>query len=126
MVQYITTPSGDEMAILPRAEFERLIALAEDAADHHAAEDVMVRVRAGAEEVFPASVVNAILDGANPIKAVREHRGMTQRDLAAAVGINAVYLSQIERGARVGSLETLRALARALKVDMDMLTGSGE
>lgn len=126
MVQYITTPSGDEMAILPRAEFERLVALAEDAADHHAAEDVMARVRAGVEEVFPADVVNAILDGANPIKAIRENRGMTQRDLAAAAGINAVYLSQIERGARVGSLETLKALARALKVDMEMLTGSGE
>ncbi len=51
----------------------------------------------------------------------RKHRGMTQRDLAKAAGINAVYLSQIETGKRTGSTRTLAAIARALRVDIDDL-----
>ncbi len=46
---------------------------------------------------------------------------MTQRDLAKAAGINAVYLSQIETGKRSGSTRTLAAIARALGVDIDDL-----
>jgi DNA-binding XRE family transcriptional regulator len=123
MVQFITTPKGEEMALLPRVEYERLAALAEDVFDRRCAEEIMTEVKAGREEVFPAAMVNQLLDGVNPVKLFRQHRGITQRDLAASVGINPVYLSQIERGARAGSLETMKALAKALFVDLDMLTG---
>lgn len=124
-VQFITTPSGDQLAILPRAEYERLAAAAgdaaEDAEDIRMADEIRARVARGEEEVFPAEVVNAILDGVSPVKVLREHRMMKQKDLAAAAGINPVYLSQIERGERAGSLATLSALAKALNVDPAML-----
>ena len=51
----------------------------------------------------------------------RNYRGLTQNELAAAVGINAVYLSQIETGKRTGSAKTLAALAKALQVAVDDL-----
>lgn len=82
---------------------------------------ILERVKAGQEEVFPAAVVNAILDGASSVKVLREHRGLTQKQLAQAAGLNPVYLSQIERGERTGSLATLSALAKALNVDPAML-----
>jgi DNA-binding XRE family transcriptional regulator len=120
-VQIITTPGGEEMAVLPLAEFQKLLARAEMAETDEEAAAILERVKAGQEEVFPAEVVHAILDGANPVKVLREHRRMTQKDLAATAGINAVYLSQIERGERAGSLATLSALAKALNVDPAML-----
>ena len=40
---------------------------------------------------------------------------LTQNQLAAAVNINAVYLSQIETGKRTGSLKTLAAIASTIK-----------
>ncbi len=54
------------------------------------------------------------------LRAVRQV-GMTQKQLASSVGINALYLSQIERGRRTGSARTLSALAEALGVDVDDL-----
>jgi transcriptional regulator with XRE-family HTH domain len=55
------------------------------------------------------------------IKQVREERRMTQAELAAKVGIHAMYVSRIERGVQVPSLPLLEKLAKALKVDMKKL-----
>ena len=46
---------------------------------------------------------------------------MTQEQLATAARITGPYLSQIEPGKRVGTVVTLRAIARALSVSVDML-----
>jgi transcriptional regulator with XRE-family HTH domain len=60
--------------------------------------------------------------GKNPIRVFRNHRGMTQIELAAAININPVYLSQIETGRRNGSTKTLASIAKALNVSLDDLT----
>ena len=73
------------------------------------------------EEAFPRDVVERLLAGQNPVQVYRNHRGLTQQQLAETVGINPVYLSQIERGERSGSAKTLAAIARALQVDLDDL-----
>ena len=59
--------------------------------------------------------------GENAIRVYRDHRGMTQKQLAGAAGINPIYLSQIERGRRTGSTRTLAAIAGVLGVDLDDL-----
>ena len=68
------------------------------------------------QKSFSAGVVDQLLAGKNPIGEFRRHRGMRQRHLAEAVGINRVYLSQIERGERTGSTKTLAAIAKELRV----------
>jgi DNA-binding XRE family transcriptional regulator len=124
-VQFIVTPGGEEMAVIPRADYERMkSALAkagDDEADAREAAEILARVRAGKEEVFPAAVVRALVEGVDPIKVFREYRGLTQKELAAKAGINPVYLSQIERGKRTGSVETLKAIASVLGVEVDDL-----
>jgi DNA-binding XRE family transcriptional regulator len=72
-------------------------------------------------ETFPDSVVAAILDGTHPVKALREHRRMTQTELAKAAGTRPVYLSQIERGQRRAGRKLRAKLGRALRVDSDLL-----
>ena len=73
------------------------------------------------EEAFPIDVADRLLAGVNAVKVYREYRGMTQKQLAGEVGINAVYLSQIETGRRNGSTATLTKLAESLNVDLEHL-----
>ena len=117
--QTIKSPGGDEMVVLPREEYEALV----DAADARTAAHVRVRIDTGLDETVPAAVVDRLLDGDSPVRVWREHRGMKVTELAAAAGISHSYLSQIESGRRQGRLETTKALAKALRVDLDDLTG---
>ena len=61
--------------------------------------------------------------GESPVKLWREERKLTQQELAEQAGISKPYLSQIETGKRQGTLETLAAIARALAVPLDVLSG---
>ncbi len=117
-MQRIAGPDGKPAyVVIPWALWQRLRPYAEAASD----ESLFDAARARKAETFPAALVNGLLDGANPVKALREHRGLTQAALAKAAGIGPVYLSQIETGRRTGSLATLRALAKALGVDFEMI-----
>ena len=74
------------------------------------------------QERVPIELVDRLLAGENPVKVWREHRGLSQRALAAQAGLNFTYLSQIETGARKGPVETMKKLAQALDLDLDDLT----
>ena len=83
----------------------------QDILDYHAA---ALAIERGEDELIPAEVVYAILDGKNPIKVWREYRGLTQQQLADKAGISKPYLSQIETGKRTGTTEILSAIAKSL------------
>ena len=78
---------------------------------------------AGDDELVPAVVTNAILDGERPVRVWRQHRELSQVQLAEAAGISQAYLAQIETGKREGTLSLYRSLAEALGVDLDDLVG---
>ncbi len=102
-------------AVIPWPEYERLMPEAADAALSDEAQ--YDRAKEEEEELFPAAVLDRLLAGESPVRVYRKYRGMTQKQLAEAAGINAVYLSQIETGKRSGSLKTLAAIAKALGVE---------
>jgi DNA-binding XRE family transcriptional regulator len=115
----ITTPSGDRMAVIPLAEYERLVGAAEDAADVRAYDEAKRRLAAGEDELIPAEFVNRMIDGENKVRVWREHRGLTIKALAEAAGLTPAYLSQIETGVREGTVETYKKIAIALRVRID-------
>jgi transcriptional regulator with XRE-family HTH domain len=55
------------------------------------------------------------------IRHLRMQRGYTQRELAERAGITQEYLSAIERGSRVPSLEVFLILAEALDIPPSVL-----
>jgi XRE family aerobic/anaerobic benzoate catabolism transcriptional regulator len=63
---------------------------------------------------------------ARGVRQLREQPGLTQADLAEATELTPQYVSQIERGLKAPSLETLDALARALGVTAAELMTLGE
>jgi ribosome-binding protein aMBF1 (putative translation factor) len=115
----ITTPSGDRLAILPLADYERLVSAAEDAAEVRAYDEAKRRIASGEDELIPGEFADRILDGESPVRVWREYRGMSAKDLAAKAEISGPYLSQIENGERDGSFDTMRKIAQALNVSLD-------
>ena len=78
-------------------------------------------------EDFPTFAQSVIMEaddkngGPNHLKAWREFVGLTQADLAAAVGTNANMIGYLESGERGLSAKWLRRLAPALKTTSGML-----
>jgi DNA-binding XRE family transcriptional regulator len=81
----------------------------------------VARLETGEEETFPAAVALALVHRREPVRVLREYRGLTQPQLAAAAGISVPYLSQLESGKRRGSARVLSRLAAALTVDLELL-----
>ena len=57
------------------------------------------------------------------LKNLRLERGITQQDLASAIGVSVVAVRNWERGARKPAMEGIIALGQALRVSADVLLG---
>ena len=71
---------------------------------------------------YPAEVANSMAEGVHVLSAWREYRRLKQVQLAEASGLSKPFISQIESGARTGSVDTLERLAAALGVPIGALT----
>lgn len=111
----------NEMVTIPREEYDRLLEAAEDLADLQAYDRAKAKLAAGEEELIPDEYVGRLLAGESPVRVFRDLRGLTQQALADASGVNRVYIADIERGKKPGSARTLKALAGALRVEIDDL-----
>lgn len=119
--QIIIAPDGARLVVIPEAEYQALSEAALDAADREAVRRFRAALVTGEEELIPAEVVNCILDGENPVRVWRKHRGMTLKELAGRAGIGSAYLSQVETGKRDGTVVTLRRIATELGIALDDL-----
>lgn len=123
--QIIRTPGGEELVLLPRADYEALLARADQAAedaDDIAIYDARKSELAAGGDVLPPEVSAAMLRGDSRLKAIRNWRGETQVQLSFVTGIGQGYLSDLENGRRAGTPETLAKLAQALDVPVGWLS----
>lgn len=116
-MQIITTPNGERLVILPLADYERLV----DEADIARANKIKRDIAAGDDEAVPADIVRRLIAGESKVKVWRSHRGLSGRDLAAAAGVSAPFISEIESGKKDGSVSVMKKIADVLKVDLDDL-----
>jgi ribosome-binding protein aMBF1 (putative translation factor) len=115
--QIIKKDGKPAFVVIPIAEWRRIEATLEDRADAAAVRAFLKNPT----ETFPDTVVAAILNDGHPVRAMREHRGMTQAELAQAARTSVVYISQIERGKRHSGRRLLAKLGAALGVPPDLL-----
>ena len=122
--QIVRTPGGEELVVIPRAEYEALLDRVGNEAED--ADDVAVydARKAGPDGggVLPAEVSAAILRGDSRLKAIRKWRDATQVGLELKTGIGQGYLSDLESGRRAGTAETIAKLAVALDVPVAWLS----
>jgi transcriptional regulator with XRE-family HTH domain len=60
------------------------------------------------------------------LKTLREQKKMSQADIEKRTGLLRVYISRVENGHTVPSIETLEKMARALEIPMYQLFYDGE
>jgi ribosome-binding protein aMBF1 (putative translation factor) len=119
--QTIRAPSGDELVVLTRAEFDALIAAVadqlEDADDIAIYDERMAALESGRDAPLPAEVSAAIMSGDSLLRALRRWKGLTQADIAERTKLAQGYISDLENRRKTGTDETLQAIAAALDVD---------
>jgi hypothetical protein len=122
-VRFQKTPKG-EVAILPRADYEALVAKAAEADEDFGTARVVTRARkeiAAGAPLLPKTVADRLADGDNPVRVLREWRDVTQLHLSFKTNISQSHISDIENGRRTGTPATLRVIADALNVPLDLL-----
>ena len=113
------TLAGEAYVVVPLSEYQALRnAVDEDAMDAAAMRRVL---QDPDEESVPIELVDRLLAGENPVRVWREYRGLRGVQLAAAAGVAASCLSAIENRKKPGSINALKRLATALRVDVDDL-----
>lgn len=109
-----------------RRYWTKLLAELEDARGRAAVverrkHEASVGKEAARRNYLTARQARRLLDGESPVRVWREKRERSQRELAAAAGVGAGYLADIETGRKPGSARTLAKLAKALEVQLDDL-----
>ena len=117
MPQTLKKDSGETaFVILEPEECARLRAAAEDSDDAHAAREAL----AGSGVLLPHDFMRRLVAGENPVKVWREHRGLTQTQLAERAGFGQSDISRIE-GGHNARFSTMGAIAAALDISLDEL-----
>jgi hypothetical protein len=122
-VRFKKTEKG-EVAILPRKEYEALVAKAREADEDAGMTRLVLRARkeiAAGGPLIPMEVADRIANGESPIRVLREWRDVTQLYLAMKTNIGQGYISDLENGRRKGTTAALKEIARVLKVPIDVL-----
>src|SRR5262249_18966390 len=133
-VRFQKTPRG-EVAILPRKEYERLVAKAAEADEDAGTARIVARAReeiAAGGPLLPKEVADCLANGENPVRVLREWRerdwpgGMTQMYLSSKTNLSQGYISDIETGRRTGTAAALKLIADVLQVPLDLLVQARE
>jgi Helix-turn-helix len=123
--QIIKTDEGTELVVLPRKDYEALLARAKDNENAGTARIVArsnANLRAGLDVKLPAEVAEAIANGQNPLRVIREWRDWTQVYLGEMkTNIGQSTISALESGTRRGTPTVWKQLADVLKVPMELL-----
>ena len=118
--QIITSPSGEELVVVPRGDYEDLV-------DTAVARKVDAALAAGREELLSSEETAALVTASAPLAFWRKKRGRTQTQLAAAIGVSQNFLSDLERGKARGDVTLYAKLARYLDVTIeDLVPEEGE
>ena len=104
-----------EKITIERSDYDRMVAASEMLADVPAYDAAMSIPGDG----MPVAFFTRIIQGENPVRVIREWRGLTQAELARRAGLHRVQLHDVETGKSRGSVDTLKAIAGALGVGLD-------
>jgi DNA-binding XRE family transcriptional regulator len=126
--QFIRTEGGEEIVILSRRDYDVLLAEAGDeAAEDRLSANLVARsdaaIAEGTDVILPEAIWSEIEAGNSPIRVLRKYLGLTQAELAERAGVTQGYIADLETSRKTGSPETLKAIAKALSVPLDVLVG---
>jgi len=110
-----------EMITTPLEDYQQLRTAEDELADLRAYDRAVAALDAGAGNLVLADFAKRLIAGETPLRVWRELRGITQAELAQTAGVGRVRIVNMEKGARGGSIATMKKLADALGVTIDDL-----
>lgn len=118
------TKNGKKYVTMPKAVYDRLQEIWEDAQDAASIDEAMRKIHSGEMETFPFEFVKSELKAKTTGKKLqlwREYRGLSKVDLGKKVKVSGQFISMIESNKREGSLSLFVRIAKALKCSLDDL-----
>ena len=113
------TPSGEAIATLPEAEFERLRDLAEDALDAKLIDESRAPLAAGNDERLSEADLNALRTAPTPLAFWRERRGFTRPARAQRCAVSEATIDGLGMNVSTAEPALYERLADALGVDVE-------
>ena len=117
-VQFVKENGEPRYAIIPIADYNRMIEALEDEDDLEVLRQAQNNT---SKDYIPLELAEQVWNGANPVRVWRKHRGLTQAELASRCDLARPYIAQIETGKRDMSVETLRRMADVLETNIEFL-----
>jgi DNA-binding XRE family transcriptional regulator len=115
------TRKGKEFAVIPVKDLQKLVEDAEMLADVKAYDAAKARLEAGEDELIPLAITERSLRGEPALRIWREHRSLTQEQLAKKAKVSRALIAAIETKRKDGSVSTWKKLGAALDVSWEQL-----
>lgn len=115
------TRKGKEFAVIPVEHLHKLMEDAEMLADVKAYDAAKARLENGDDELIPLDIIERKIRGESPLRIWREHRRLTQEQLAKKAEVSRALIAAIETKRRTGSVNTWKKLGAALNVGWELL-----
>jgi len=115
------TRKGKEFAVIPAKILQKLMEDAEMLADVKAYDAAKVRLEDGEDELIPLEISERRLRGEPALRIWREHRKLTQEQLAKRAKVSRALVAAIETNRKTGSVSTWKKLGAALNVNWEQL-----
>jgi mRNA interferase RelE/StbE len=115
------TRKGKEFAVIPVAVLQKLMEDAEMLADVKAYDAAKARLEDGEDELIPLEITERRLRGEPALRIWREHRKLTQEQLAKKAKVSRALIAAIETKRKSGSVSTWKKLGAALVVGWEQL-----
>lgn len=115
------TRGGKEFAVIPVKALQKLMEDAEMLADVKAYDAAKARLEDGEDELIPLGITERRLNGEIALRIWREHRGLTQEQLAKKAKVSRALIAAIETNRKNGSVRTWKKLGSVLDVGWEQL-----
>jgi DNA-binding XRE family transcriptional regulator len=115
------TRKGKEFALIPVRALQKLKEDAEMLADVKAYDAAKARLDDGSDELIPLEITERRLHGEPALRIWREHRKLTQEQLAKKARVSRALIAAIETKRKTGSVGTWKKLGAALDVGWELL-----
>ena len=115
------TRKGKEFAVIPAKALQKLMEDAEMLADVKAYDAAKARLENGGDELIPLEITERRLRGEAALRIWREHRKLTQEQLAKKSKVSRALIAAIETNRKAGSVSTWKKLGAALDVSWEQL-----
>jgi len=115
------TRKGKEFAVIPVAVLQKLMEDAEMLADVKAYDAAKARLEEGSDELIPLEITERRLRGEPALRIWREHRKLTQEQLAKKAKVSRALIAAIETNRKSGSVCTWKRLGAVLGVGWEQL-----